>query len=265
MQYNPCPMFEAGDDACCSLYQLASLYVNLKTLNFKFGKQAYGGCPACFANLRTAWCLQTCSPRQAELVSHANVTTVDGNKVLEYTLNMNKNWACAVYDSCSAVSTVVEGAFNCEGLWNYQGQAPVVQQNQHVFINFNFTEAAMPQAVEAPLQYCCGFQNTSIEDTDQPGYGKPGNSSCTCASCKAACPGEVCPVTQTKPSRKYSPEQLSKPLYDTLYGFRYLPVAIFYGVILVASVLLSGFQCWQHRKQVAALQGAEDARRQSLL
>ena len=159
---------------------------------------------------------------------------------------MNRDFACQSFESCRKTQTVVQSGFNAEGLWNFQGHSPGVVTTQQVFINIKYDEFSEPKAIGGPIQLCGSYERALA-------YGA--NAS---LAGNATCPPSTCSETGLPPSGSSSAHTsaaeaaaLTRPLYSTWSGFRWVPVVIFYGVLLVCSALITTYTSCS-RKQAAS-------------
>jgi len=261
---NPCPQFSQGDDVCCSTTQIKALRTNFLLLDVTFGSPDNGGCPACYANLAHAWCEQTCSPHQELFISHPQVTQKKGvifeHMVLEYDLAMNRDFACGVFDSCSNTQTVVQSGFNAEGLWNFQGQSPGVVTTQQVYINIHYDDAPPPAVIGGLLQSCNSYERSLAYGANA---SVSGNTSCPCATCSETCIAPAGGASGKGSAAEVT--ELTKSLYSTWSGFLWLPVAIFYSVLLLISAMLTTYNHCFKSSSSSQVQGASAGGREPLL
>jgi Niemann-Pick C1 protein len=219
-----CPQY--SDLACCSQTQITLLSLNLFAINTFFNNILAGGCPACGQNLMRFWCLFTCSPLQSEFVSSLGVANVTAGgvtyTVLKTLATVNREYACALYDSCSSVSYVRElSAMNsCEGFFEYQGATEAIPAGTD--ISFNWVDN-QNSSMQLPLFACNSFPTN---------FSNPlaGNTSCPCNTCSSMCSGSGS-AGSSAPS--LSP---SVSLPTVLNGFPTVFVISCYAVVFLVSV-----------------------------
>ena len=167
--------------------------MNLLMIESVFGTVKAGGCPACFLNVQSFWCEYTCSPRQAEfarVVGETNMTDPETGRtfeVLETLVKIDRDFACALYDSCSSVTKVtqVSAMSNVEGFFAYQGQVEAIQHGAFINFDLNPPPNASAPALQASPYSCCNFPSNPLVNTSA-------NTSCPCSFCKGMCPGKTC-------------------------------------------------------------------------
>ncbi|KAG5181221.1 hypothetical protein JKP88DRAFT_256494 [Tribonema minus] len=224
-----CPQYAGA--GCCTWQQNYALFQNLRTLVDSFGGAT--GCLACAANLVNLWCALVCSPQQGSYVTlhdppralmDDDLTGAAQLPVLQADVVLDADYACAVFESCSA--TAIAGAStamqSAVGLLQFQLQTGAIGHGEYFYLAFDGRAAPnatrshdvrcphqlvqredaeqSTQALPAPEPQYSGFKTDVLQcdsywypGSDSPPFPYPPPqqtlTSCSCGYCKAACSG----------------------------------------------------------------------------
>uniref|UniRef100_A0AAV1TUB6 Niemann-Pick C1 N-terminal domain-containing protein n=1 Tax=Peronospora matthiolae TaxID=2874970 RepID=A0AAV1TUB6_9STRA len=221
-----CPTYMAS--ACCSWQQNEAMAENFKLLASVFAKNSVGGCDACAANLMELWCGLVCSPEQDEFMqlAHAWPSTtyrpdpLTGNervKVLELIVALDKDFTCAVFDSCknTAMASMAAAMKSSLGFLNYQ--IVLKCSNYSEIVTRRETLPTQAQLLES-------IASESVDDKQ-----------CPCGACRATC--------DTHNSGNSHIHVVDNPI-SMFAGFSTKLVTAVYGLLVVFVVV---YKRWKRR------------------
>lgn len=250
--FNVCPQYK---EVCCSNVQMEALFGSFAGIGAAFGSLASGGCPSCLANIATFWCAYACSPNQSDFMKVLNTSVrtdpISGQPmtVLNTAVKISNTTACAISKSCQGTARVKEfpPMQTCEGFFNYQGQTEAIQDGRD-YIEFTFGNSS--GAIDFPTSSCCNYDPNHCASMPPPYPAKcsylPSNASsknvsCPCSACTGMCSGGFCGTgTDAAPGGGGNAYPGLGVLNDApLYGFDYVTVAVFYGIIAFLTVVIT--------------------------
>jgi hypothetical protein len=199
-----CPAYK--DNACCSWQQNQALADNFKLVASVFAKNSAGGCDACAANLMSLWCGLVCSPEQDKFMKMAHawpsttyrpdpMTGKDKVKVLELDVALDKDFTCAVFDSCknTAMASMAAAMKSSLGFLNYQMQVGAVGHGEYITLQFNATKG---KAFDHHVLQCSNYSEVLETRETLPKQAQllesiaseqAGDKQCPCGACRATC------------------------------------------------------------------------------
>jgi hypothetical protein len=256
-----CPEF--ADGACCSWQQNRGMAENFKLMASVFGKNAAGGCDACAANLLNLWCSLICSPQQDEFMALAKpfpsisykpdpMTGEDHVKVLELNVTLEKEYTCAVFDSCknTAMVSIAEAMKSSLGFLNYQMQTGAVGHGE--FVNLHFQDGKDEKKRNESLShhvYRCDNYSEAATAAALPKLPKQAQllpsiaspsekKQCPCSACRS-----TCDATGGGGGQGDDIHVVANPI-SVLDGFNTKLVALVYGLL---GALALGWGYWKQR------------------
>ncbi|KAL4146314.1 hypothetical protein PRNP1_012180 [Phytophthora ramorum] len=199
-----CPAYK--DDACCSWQQNQAMAENFKLVASVFAKNSAGGCDACAANLMNLWCGLVCSPEQDQFMQMAHpwpstnyrpdpMTGKEKVKVLELDVALDKDFTCAVFDSCknTAMASMAAAMKSSLGFLNYQMQVGAVGHGEYISLKFN---ASKDESFEHDVLKCSNYSEVVEMRGTLPAQAQllesiasksTDDKQCPCGACRATC------------------------------------------------------------------------------
>jgi len=167
------------NEVCCDPGILQTIINSVE-----ISRQFIAGCPACWENMKTIWCEQSCSPNQSLYI---NVTKAEKNETSGYTLVMEveyimgEGFGTGFYDSCAETKY---GASNTEAMLFIGGGA----ENYKEFLTYLGT----PKTMGTPFPINFLYDNTNPVYQPMNVEAKTcydeGVYQCACIDCAASCP-----------------------------------------------------------------------------
>ena len=247
-----CPMYMAS--ACCSWQQNEAMAENFKLLASVFAKNSVGGCDACAANLMELWCGLVCSPEQDEFMqlAHAWPSTtfrpdpLTGNervKVLELFVALDKDFTCAIFDSCknTAMASMAAAMKSSIGFLNYQMQVGAVGHGEYMTLHFN---ASKDKSFDSSVLNCSNYSEivtrretlpTQAQLLESIASESVNDKQCPCGACRATC--------DTHNSGNSHIHVVDNPI-SMFAGFSTKLVTAVYGLLVVFVVV---YKRWKRR------------------
>jgi Niemann-Pick C1 N terminus len=238
-----CP--EYANSSCCNDYQNRALQFNFQLIGATFGSAA-GGNGACVANMKNLWCAFTCAPDQSRFIQTNGYANMSSSgiiyEVLLTTYNLDKNWACGVFESCKDTSIAeLAGFASCEQFLDYQMTESISRGS---YSNFVFHEPGTDNdSMAMPLYDCCSYPD-NLDNSSIP-LNQVTNVSTPCAYCSGMCGGQDMCYTTGKSGTSTadanssvvipSGDALAEVTTAALYGFEVVPIVVIYGIIFFGS------------------------------
>ncbi|CAI5707217.1 unnamed protein product [Peronospora effusa] len=236
-----CPAYRAK--ACCSWQQNQAMAENFKLMASVFAKNSAGGCDACAVNLMSLWCGLVCSPEQDQFMemTHAwpsinyrpdPMTGKEKVKVLELNVALDKDFTCAIFDSCknTAIVSMAAAMKSSLGFLNYQMQVGAVGHGEYIAMHFN---ASKDRSFDHNVLKCSNYSEVEAIRKTLPTQAQllesitsksRDDKQCPCGACRATC--------DTHTSGGSHIHVVDDPI-SMLSGFSTKLVAAVYGLLVV--------------------------------